>query len=111
MEKLAEKYKDKGVEFLLVYIIEPHPQEKGYENVTQPTDYAERVALAQATLTECGIRRKTVIDRMDNVFYMKYGGCPNMVYIVDPQGIIVYHDRWASHAHVGEFLATHIPKR
>jgi hypothetical protein len=108
MEKLADQYKDKGVEFLLVYIIEPHAQEKGYEHVTQPQNYAERVTLAQATLAECGIRRKTVIDTMNNDFYMTYGGCPNMVYIVDPQGIIVYHDRWTSHTHVGDFLKTNI---
>jgi MoaA/NifB/PqqE/SkfB family radical SAM enzyme len=105
MEELAEKYKDQGVEFLLVYIIEPHPEEKGYERIVQPATDEERARLARETIRECKIRRKTVIDTMDNDFYMAYGGCPNMVYVINPDGMIVYHDRWASHVHVGEFLA------
>ncbi len=104
MEKLAEKFKNQRVEFLLVYIIEPHAGERGYEDITQPRTYEERKKIAQETINECLIRRKTVIDTMDNDFYMNYGGCPNMVYIIDPKGTIIYHDRWASNKHVEQFL-------
>ncbi len=111
MEELAREYKKRGVEFLLVYILEPHPGERGYEDIVQPQTYHQRMKLAGDTVKDCGIQRKTVLDTMDNDFYMSYGGCPNMVYIIGPDGVIVYHDRWASHEDVAHFLDQTIPNK
>ncbi|GEM_PF-3110019 len=104
MEKIAALYSNQNIEFLFVYIIEPHAGEMNYERIVQPETFEQRKELARATIGECNIQRKTVIDTMDNDFYMKFGGCPNMVYIIDPEGIIVYHDRWNSSHHVHAFL-------
>lgn len=106
MDGLQLKYDKLNINFLLAYVKEPHAGEWDYVNIEQPKEYEERLNLARETVKELSLKRQVVIDTLDNDLYMKYGGCPNSVYVIGPDGKIVYHNRWADHEDVDAFLQT-----
>lgn len=106
MDALAKDYQDTKIKFLVAYITDPHAGDFNYKDIEQPSNYQERTALAEKIVEELGLERKLVVDTMNDDLYYKYGGCPNMLYVIGPNGKIVYHNRWADDKDVYKFLLT-----
>lgn len=95
MEALAATYAERGVEFLHFYVREPHPGEKAFKQYLQPSSFEEKLAYAKELEANRGIRRVTVaVDGMEEQAHRKFGRLPNMAYVVDTQGTIVFKAMW-----------------
>jgi len=95
IKKLIPKYPD--VEFLVVYVREAHPGSR-----TGPhRDMAEKIRRAQEMKADYNEPRPVLVDSLDGDMHRAYGSFPNMVYIVDPDGKVVYRCDW-SYAHLIE---------
>lgn len=109
MERLARRYADRPVQFVLVYTREPHAKEGIFRDIDQPADFRQRRDYAERTCAEMNIRREILVDDMEGTVQRLYGGLPNMVYVIDPHGKVVFHDRWADAEAVGKFLESTLP--
>jgi len=86
-----------------VYTREGHPGETWPHHVTmdQKVQHARRMA------KQSDIRRPMLMDDIDGPLHSAYGKLPNMSFIVDTAGIIVYKADWTD-AHNLEVSADHI---
>jgi hypothetical protein len=100
MNQLYEQYRDKGFEFLTVYVREPHPGEYYHEH----RSYEEKVKYACDCREQDGIRTKLVIDDLEGTMHRAYGEMPNMVYIVGKDGRIYYKAMWTNHEEIASVL-------
>lgn len=94
IEALKGKYAAKGVEFVVVYVEDPHPGEPGFRRYTQPETYEQRKGYAQGLVAERRMETTVLVDEMDDAVWTQYGSLPNMVYIVDRGGAIAYQATW-----------------
>ena len=98
---MHEQYNDR-VEFFVVYIQEAHPTD-GWQipiNVdegvifAQPTTAEEREHVAEACAVHLDLpitmKRRTLIDDMDNSTDLAYSALPDRLYLVGQDGRIVY---------------------
>jgi len=95
VEKLAEAYGDKAA-FVIVYQRESHAADtpdaievnaaEGFA-VTRPTTQAERVKLAEQAKDRLHIENATLlVDSWSNTSTLRYGGYPNMAFVIDAAG-------------------------
>jgi hypothetical protein len=108
-EKLAAKYGEK-VAFLLVYQKESHPADG--ENALQanadagfaiakPVNEAERVKLAKSAVERLGIKKQhVVVDSWSDTTSLRYGGYPNMTFVIDGKGDLQAGFSWMDPAGV-----------
>jgi hypothetical protein len=89
IRRLKEKHPD--VEFLLVYVREAHPGSR----LKPPRDQAEKLALGRRMKEIYDDPREVLVDALDGDMHRRYGALPNMVYVVDPGGRVVYRCDWA----------------
>ncbi len=94
MKRLEEKYRDRDVAFLTVYVREAHPGERAYRAYAQPQDFAHKLAYARTLVTEEAITSPVLVDGMDEAVHRQYGSLPNMVYVIDKAGTIAYKATW-----------------
>jgi len=89
IKDLQVKYPD--VEFLLVYVREAHPGSRlgPHESKSQKIQRAEKLKVFYDE------PRKILIDDLQGKMHKAYGELPNMVYIIDPNGRIIYRSDWA----------------
>jgi hypothetical protein len=81
-----------------VYIREAHPEEGWIlpENrrsgvaVHEPTNVAERQAVASTCSATLHVEMPTVVDELDNAVASAYGGWPDRLYLVDADGRIAF---------------------
>ena len=93
LSDLYERYLGE-VEFLGVYVREAHPEDGWVlvENrragvaVRDPRSTEERVACA----TRVGLEIPCVADRVDDEVARRYGGWPDRLYLIGPDGRIAY---------------------
>ncbi|MQA06736.1 MAG: hypothetical protein GEV07_29910 [Streptosporangiales bacterium] len=69
--------------------------------------------LAHARLLhdEIGIRRPILVDDLSGTAHRRYGEMPNMTWIVDRGGRVVYKANWTSAANVEGFLGRFLTSR
>jgi hypothetical protein len=97
LDELAERYRDR-VHFLAVYIREAHPEEGWilHENrrsglaVHEPTSDEERLEVASTCATNLRLQMPMVVDGVDNAVASAYGGWPDRLYLVRPDGRIAF---------------------
>jgi hypothetical protein len=58
--------------------------------VRQPTNYSERVDVAQVCTRNLGLSFPVLVDTMDDVVNKRYCGSPSRLYLIDAQGKIAY---------------------
>lgn len=90
MEALAEEYAARGFGFVFVYTREAHPGEK----LSHHTSFDQKLTYARLFQERWSIRRPVLVDDLDGPIHRAYGMLPNMSYIVDPAGRIVYRADW-----------------
>jgi iodothyronine deiodinase-like protein len=88
MNALQDKYTD--VVFCLVYVREAHPGSK----LPQHSNMASKLANAAEVRSECGDRRCILVDDIEGSMHRQYGALPNIVYVIDPEGTVVYRHDW-----------------
>ena len=84
--------------FLTVYIREAHPEEGWIisENrrsglaVHEPRDDDERRNVASTCAVNLRMQMPMVVDRIDNAVASAYGGWPDRLYLIRPDGRIAY---------------------
>jgi hypothetical protein len=98
---LYARYRDRGFEFLTVYVREPHPGERygPHRTVEQKLQYANDCRAQE------DIRTRLVVDDLDGTVHRAYGMLPNMIYILDREGRVVSKAMWTDHADVAATLA------
>jgi hypothetical protein len=87
--KLQGKYPD--VEFLLIYVREAHP---GARLGPHETD-AQKLEMSKQLQAIYHEPRKVLIDSVDGDMHRKYGALPNMTYVINPDGRVIYRCDWA----------------
>ena len=89
IKRLQNKYPD--VEFLLIYVREAHPGSRlgPHETDQQKQEMSKQL---QDVYKE---PRTVLVDNVNGEMHKAYGEMPNMVYIIDPDGKVVYRCDWA----------------
>lgn len=105
MEQLRQKYRDEDVAFVTMYVREPHPHERGFPDVPQPSSYDQKVQHAKDLIRVKNVHMPVVIDNMDQVNHFALGNLPNMSYVVDKDGIVQHAAEWLRAEDVDETLA------
>jgi hypothetical protein len=100
INQLYEQYRDKGFEFLTVYVREPHPGENYHEH----RSYEEKVEYACDCREQDGIKTRLVIDDLEGTMHRAYGEMPNMVYVIGKDGRIYYKAMWTNHEEIASVL-------
>jgi hypothetical protein len=88
MADLAARHPD--VAFVVLYVREAHPGER----IGPHVDADAKRAAARLVESELGDCREVLIDDLDGTAHRVLGGFPNMVYIVDHRGLVVFRGDW-----------------
>lgn len=105
LKRLREKYRQRDVEFLILYVREAHPGERGYRAYSQPRDFGGKLAYARALARSEELPGPVLVDGMDEAVHRRYGGLPNMVYVVDKAGDVAYKATWTQAEEIDRVLA------
>ena len=91
LTELYRKYRDQGFEFFIVYSREAHPGENypHHESFEQKKEYAKKLRELNK-VNEISI----LLDDIEGSTHLAYGLLPNMVYLLDREGTIVYKSDW-----------------
>jgi len=87
--KLQEKYPD--VEWLVVYVREAHPGEKA----KQATSIDEKIEYAKRNRDDYREERKIIVDNVEGKWHHEWGLLPNTVYVINPEGKVMYRADWS----------------
>jgi hypothetical protein len=90
MKDVAAEFPD--VEFVTIYVREAHPGER----LGPHKSMDDKLKAARLIAPRYGEFRRTLVDTIDGDFHRAYGGMPNVVYIIRPDGTIHYRCNWAA---------------
>ncbi len=71
----------------------------------------EKLANARLLIRQKKVEMPVLIDGMDEAAHRRFGRLPNMVYVVDMSGRIVYKSMWTRHQELREFLREFLQTR
>lgn len=90
LTRLWEKYQLKGFECFIVYVREAHPG----ENFPHHTSLEQKLAHASKLRDLEKVKLPILIDDLQGTTHKAYGLLPNMVYLINRDGVIVYKSDW-----------------
>jgi hypothetical protein len=64
----------------------------------------DKVAAARRLRDELGIARPILVDDLEGTVHRAYGLLPNMSWVIDRGGTILYKAMWTSAERIGEFV-------
>jgi hypothetical protein len=97
VETVYDRYK-KDAHFLMIYVREAHPS-NGWKmesntkvgvEVSQPTDFEERVKVAGQFCERLKTTIPVVVDEINDVVGHAYSGMPARMYVIDTEGKVAY---------------------
>lgn len=97
--RLIEKYPD--VEFLVVYVREAHPGHK----LPAHRSLNEKLELSKTLAPLYDEKRKVMVDSLEGDLHRTFGGLPNVIYLIDPQGKVVFRVDWGEPGKLDQALA------
>jgi peroxiredoxin len=100
LNRMWEYYSWRGVQFLFVYVKEPHPGEA----YPHHTSLEQKVAVAKELQQMEEMRFPVLVDEMDGRVHRAYGARPNPIFIVHRNGRLVYRAGHAEPAPLREYL-------
>jgi hypothetical protein len=97
LEELWQRHRDE-VAFFIVYIREAHPEDGWVLRVNReeeialadPTSLAERAAAAEACVLRLRTRIPVLLDDVDDVVALAYGGWPDRLYLIGRDGRVAF---------------------
>lgn len=99
MNRLAGRFPD--VEFVVLYVREAHPGTRRGPHV----DEEDKRTVAATVESAMGDRRTVLVDDLSGSAHRALGALPDMVYIVDPDGIVRFRGDWTDTEAVDAALA------
>lgn len=90
LTELREKYQSKGFEVFIVYVREAHPG----ENFPHHTSLEQKLAHARKLRDLEKIKLPILVDDLKGTTHRAYGLLPNMIYLIDREGVVVYKSDW-----------------
>jgi hypothetical protein len=100
LNRLYARYRERGFEFLTIYVREPHPG----EHYSHHASFEQKLAYARDCREQDRIESRLLVDDLEGTVHRLYGSLPNMVYIVDRDGRIAYKAMWTDHAEIEAVL-------
>ena len=87
---MAKKYADQGFKFIFVYAREAHPGENypAHQTLEQKLDHARSLQ------TVLDVRRTILVDDVEGTGHELYGTLPNMTYVIDRGGKVLFRSDW-----------------
>lgn len=98
LTELREKYQSKGFEFFIVYVREPHPG----ENFPHHTSLEQKLVHARKLRDLEKVQLPILVDDLQGTTHKAYGLLPNMVYLIDRDGVVVYKSDWTDGVELNE---------
>jgi hypothetical protein len=105
MEQLKEKYGPRDVEFLAMYVREPHAGERGFPGYRNHESFEHKMEVARELKD---LKQMTItlgVDDMSQEQHAAIGNLPNMAFVVDKDGKVVYANTWQHAEDIDEVLA------
>lgn len=102
MERVRSEFQSRGVEFFLVYVREAHPGEHygAHEALEQKLRDAKELAERE------GIGARILVDDVEGTIHQAYGLKPNMLYVIDKAGRVVFRALWTEEMSLRRFLTS-----
>jgi peroxiredoxin len=88
MNELATEFT--GVEFVVLYVREAHPG----ANIPAHRNATEKLQRASELAVRLGERRTVCVDDLEGTAHRALGGLPDMLYLMDQAGVVVYRTKW-----------------
>ncbi len=87
---MAKKYADLGFKFIFVYTREAHPGENypAHQTLEQKLDHARSLKKV------LDVQRPILVDDVEGTGHELYGALPNMTYVIDRGGKVVFRSDW-----------------
>jgi hypothetical protein len=101
LNELYRNYRDAGFEFLTIYVREPHPG----EHYGAHRSWEQKLKYAQECRIQDGIQTTVLVDDLNGKVHVAYGSLPNMVYIIEKSGKIIFKAMWTDHKEIESVLA------
>lgn len=98
MTALTAQHPD--VEFLVIYVREAHPGER----LHQHRSFEEKLSAAKLLKPRYKEQRRVLIDSLEGGMHRAYGAMPNIIYVINPEGIVQYRCNWATADGLAEAL-------
>jgi hypothetical protein len=92
MNAAAQRFAGQGVGSIFLYTNEAHPGEY-YPHLTSMDQKFRHAAALRDVL---GVNRSILLDALDGVCHRAYGSMPNMTWIFDRSGKVLYKADWTS---------------
>lgn len=105
MEELRVKYADRNVEFIAMYVREPHAGERGFPDYRDHESFEHKMNVAQELQDLKNIKLAVGVDDMSQTQHEILGNLPNMAYVVDRTGRVAYSNTWQHAEDIDEALA------
>ena len=87
---MAEEFDGKGVSFLFVYTREAHPSDE----YPAHTSLEQKLSHARDMAADWNIKRPMLVDDVEGTVHRAYGTLPNMSYVLNVGGTILYRANW-----------------
>lgn len=102
LDKLYRQYQGQDIQFFTVYAREAHPG----EHFPHHSSIEQKLAYAAELRRQEGMQVPILLDALDGAIHQAYGLLPNMIYVINKQGLIVYKADWTDCAEVADVLET-----
>ncbi len=90
LSRLRDKYLSKGFEVFIVYVREAHPG----ENYSHHVSFEQKLAHARKLRDLEKVQMPILVDDLQGTAHKAYGLLPNMIYLIDREGVVVYKSDW-----------------
>lgn len=94
MEELKSKYADRNVEFIAMYVREPHAGERGFPEYRDHESFDHKMEMAKELQALKNVTLTVGVDDMSQKQHGTLGNLPNMAYVVDRTGKVAYSNTW-----------------
>lgn len=89
MRTLRSQHPD--VDFIVVYVREAHPGER----LRQHAAIEDKMRASKLLPERYKEDRRILVDSINGDFHRAYGGMPNVVYVINPEGVVHHRCDWA----------------
>lgn len=103
LSQLYRQYHAQGFQFFIVYTREAHPG----ENLPHHKSFEQKLAQAQKLRELENIDDLPIlVDDFAGSTHTAYGQLPNMIYLIDRDGVVVYKSDWTDADEIGGMCAS-----
>ncbi len=94
MEALQTKYAERNVEFIAMYVREPHAGERGFPEYRDHESFDHKMEMAKELQDLKKVTLTVGVDDMGQKQHATLGNLPNMAYVVGREGKVAYSNTW-----------------